>query len=146
MRALTAFGFLVLLFAIATLAPTPVMAAAAVVARVDISSQRMTVFINGRRRYSWAVSTGAGRYRTPTGSYRPTFMDRKHYSRKYNNSPMPYSVFFRGGYAVHGTYSIRRLGRPASHGCVRLHPANAAKLFGLVQRYGKRNSRIIVVR
>ncbi len=118
--------------------------AAKIVAKVDLSSQRMNVYKNGRKLYSWRVSTGRGRYRTPTGSYRPTVLRRMHYSSKYNNAPMPHSIFFRGGYAVHGTNHIRRLGRPASHGCVRLHPRNAAKLFNLVRRNGQRNARIVI--
>ncbi len=116
--------------------------AAKVIAKIDLSSQRMHVYQNGRRIYSWKVSTGRGRYRTPTGSYRPTVMKRMHYSRKYNNAPMPFSIFFRGGYAIHGTNHVRRLGRPASHGCVRLHPRNAARLYQLVKRAGARNTRI----
>jgi lipoprotein-anchoring transpeptidase ErfK/SrfK len=67
-----------------------------------------------------------------------------HYSRKYHNSPMPWSVFFKGGYAIHGTNAIRRLGRPASHGCIRVHPRNAKKLYQLIKRYGKQNTRIII--
>lgn len=118
--------------------------ASKIVAKIDISSQRMHVYKNGRKLYSWRVSTGRGRYRTPTGTYRPTVMKRMHYSSKYNNSPMPYSIFFRGGYAVHGTNHIRRLGRRASHGCVRLHPKNAAKLYHLVKRNGPRNARIVI--
>ena len=118
--------------------------AAKIVAKVDLSSQRMNVYKNGRKLYSWRVSTGRGRYRTPTGSYRPTVLRRMHYSSKYNNAPMPHSIFFRGGYAVHGTNHIRRLGRRASHGCVRLHPRNAAKLFNLVRRSGQRNARIVI--
>ena len=116
--------------------------AAKVTAKIDISSQRMHVYQNGRRIYSWKVSTGRGRYRTPTGNYRPTVMRRMHYSSKYNNSPMPFSIFFRGGYAIHGTNHISRLGRPASHGCVRLHPRNAATLYRLVKRAGARNTSI----
>ena len=118
--------------------------ASKIVAKIDISSQRMYVYKNGRKLYCWRVSTGRGRYRTPTGSYRPTIMKRMHYSSKYNNAPMPYSIFFRGGYAVHGTNQIRRLGRRASHGCVRLHPKNAATLYRLVKRSGRRNSRIVI--
>ncbi len=117
---------------------------ATVVARVDISSQTMRVSVNGRHAYTWRVSTGRGRYRTPTGQYRPWLLKRRHYSRKYHGSPMPYSIFFRGGYAIHGTNQIRRLGRRASHGCVRLHPSNAARMYGLVRRHGKKNTRIII--
>lgn len=102
---------------------------------IDITTQRMHV-TSSRGSYTWKVSTGRGKYTTPRGNYRPTIMKRMHYSRKYDNSPMPYSIFFRGGYAIHGTKSVRALGRPASHGCVRLSTRNAAKLFRLVKREG----------
>ena len=59
---------------------------------------------------------------------------------------MPWSVFFHGGYAVHGTTAVRRLGRPASHGCVRLHPANAKIFYKLVQQNGKENTLVSIVR
>ncbi len=117
---------------------------ARVVAKVDISSQSMRVYVNGRLAHRWAVSTGRRGYRTPTGSYSPKWLARMHYSRKYNNSPMPYSIFFRGGYAVHGTNYVSRLGRPASHGCIRLHTANARRLYNLVRQYGKGRSRIVI--
>lgn len=120
--------------------------AASVVAKVDLSSQRMRVYVNGRLRHTWKVSTGRGRYATPRGSYTAKHLSRHHRSRKYNNAPMPYSIFFRGGYAVHGTNHIRALGRRASHGCVRLHPRNASRLFSLVRRNGLRNSRVVIVR
>ena len=122
----------------------PAAAQRSLVARIDISTQRMSVEIDGVPAYHWAVSTGRGRYRTPTGSYRPQRMYRRYFSRKYDNSPMPHAIFFRGGYAVHGTGYIRSLGRPASHGCVRLHPANAATLYALVGQIGKRGTRIVV--
>ena len=122
----------------------PAKVLAGVVAKIDLSQQKMRVYVNGVRRYTWKVSTGRGRYRTPTGSWRPTFLKRRHYSSKYNNAPMPYSVFFFRGYAVHGTNHVRRLGRPASHGCIRLRTGNAARLFSLVKRYGRKRSRIVI--
>jgi lipoprotein-anchoring transpeptidase ErfK/SrfK len=121
-------------------------AAARLNATVDLSSQRMYVSIGGKHYYTWRVSTGKSGYRTPTGTYRPGRMYREYYSRKYNMSPMPHSIFFRGGYAIHGTGYIKYLGRPASHGCVRLHPANARKLYNLVRKYGRGNTRIRVRR
>jgi lipoprotein-anchoring transpeptidase ErfK/SrfK len=117
-------------------------ALAAVTIRIDNSSQRMRVYVDGGLAYGWPVSTARRGYRTPPGHYRVHRMERMWYSRKYDMSPMPYSLFFRGGYAIHGTYSIRQLGRPASHGCVRLHPANARALFGLVRAYG--GARVVV--
>lgn len=116
--------------------------AAKVVAKIDISSQRMKVYVNGRKVYHWKVSTGRRGYRTPTGNYSPKWLAKMHYSRKYHNSPMPYSIFFLGGYAIHGTYDIKRLGRRASHGCIRLHPSHAKRLFKLVRSYGMKNTRI----
>ena len=86
--------------------------------------------------YSWPVSTARAGYYTPRGSFAPTGLQRMHYSRKYHMSPMPHSIFFRGGYAIHGTYATGTLGRPASHGCVRLSPGHAAKLYQMVQNEG----------
>jgi len=84
-------------------------------------------------------------YGTPSGTYRPTRLERHGYSEKYK-AKMPYAVYFRGGYAIHATGAVGRLGRPASHGCVRLAPGNAARLFSMVQRYGSGNTRIVVSR
>lgn len=137
------WGYRVLFVLLAAFATTG-SAIANVVVRVDLSSQRMDVSVNGSHYDSWRVSTGRKGYRTPTGSYRPKFLKRRHYSSKYHGSPMPYSIFFRGGYAIHGTNQTRALGRPASHGCIRLHPSNAAKLFSLVRRYGRSRTRIVI--
>jgi lipoprotein-anchoring transpeptidase ErfK/SrfK len=119
---------------------------ASVEARIDISSQRMEVYENGVLAYSWSVSTARKGYRTPVGSYRPTRLHKMWYSRKYDNSPMPHSIFFLGGYAIHGTNYVRSLGRPASHGCVRLAPGNARILYNLVRAHGSGNTRIVVTR
>jgi lipoprotein-anchoring transpeptidase ErfK/SrfK len=119
-------------------------ASARVLVQIDKSSQRMTVSHNGATLYSWAVSTGRKGYGTPIGRFRPTMMARQWFSRKYYNSPMPYSIFFYRGYAIHGTNYISRLGGPASHGCIRLHPSNAAALFALVQRAGAGNTDIVI--
>ncbi|HXK54183.1 MAG TPA: L,D-transpeptidase [Hyphomicrobiales bacterium] len=120
-------------------------AAADLRAEIDLSDQRLRVYVNGWLRHEWKISTARRGYRTPVGNYRPIRLERTWYSRKYDLAPMPYSVFFHGGYAIHGTTEIRSLGRPASHGCVRLHPNNAARLFELVQRHGKDDTRISVV-
>lgn len=106
---------------------------------IDISSQRMVVVENGRHIGTWPISSGRGRYRTPRGTYRPYWLSRYHRSRRYNNAWMHWAVFFRGGYAIHATRSIGALGRPASRGCVRLHPSHASRFFNLVRRYGMRN-------
>ncbi len=109
-----------------------------VVAHVSLARQVMTVYVNGRRRYRWRVSTGKRGYATPRGSYGAKRFVRMHFSRKYGGAPMPHSIFFRGGYAVHGTGATRKLGRRASHGCVRLAPGNAARLYSLMRRRGGR--------
>lgn len=118
--------------------------ASSLVAQVDLSKQTMTVTENGSVRYQWKVSTARRGYSTPVGNYTAKSLDIDHRSRKYHNSPMPYSVFFKGGYAVHGTNEVRNLGRPASHGCIRLHPQNAATFFSLVRDAGLSNTRIVI--
>ena len=115
-----------------------------VIVHIDKPSQRMRVYVDYDYVGGWKVSTARRGYWTPTGVYRPYTLHRMHYSRKYHNSPMPWSVFFKGGYAIHGTDAIRRLGRPASHGCIRVHPRNAKTLYQLIRRYGKQNARIII--
>jgi lipoprotein-anchoring transpeptidase ErfK/SrfK len=122
------------------LALTP--AHAGVVVQIDKSSQRMAVSVDGMTRYNWPVSTGRSGYGTPSGVFHPQLMARRWFSRKYYNSPMPHAIFFHGGFAIHGTYELSRLGGPASHGCVRLHPSHAAALFALVGRNGPRHTRI----
>lgn len=119
-------------------------AASKVVAHVDISDQRMEILVDGRPTFQWKVSTARRGYVTPTGSYKPTRLEEMWYSRKYDNSPMPHSVFFHGGYAVHATNAIKRLGTPASHGCVRLHPNDAADFYELVQAFGSANTSIVI--
>jgi lipoprotein-anchoring transpeptidase ErfK/SrfK len=117
-------------------------ARADVVVQIDKSSQRMSVSVDGSMRYNWPISTGRSGYGTPSGVYHPQMMARRWFSRRYYNSPMPHAIFFYGGFAIHGTYELSRLGGPASHGCVRLHPSHAAALFSLVERNGRRNTRI----
>jgi hypothetical protein len=112
-------------------------AMASVAIDIDLSSQTMHVR-SETGSYDWRVSTARSGYRTPRGTYRPYMLLRTHYSHKYHMSPMPYSIFFAGGYAIHGTYSTASLGRPASHGCIRLAPGNAARLFHMVLAEGAR--------
>ena len=113
---------------------TSTPAPASVLVSVDKSSQQMSVAVNGTLRYRWPVLTARAGYTTPNGTYHPERLEKSWFSRAYYNSPMPHSIFFYGGYAIHGSYDINRLGGPASHGCIRLHPANAATLFSLVSR------------
>lgn len=119
-------------------------ARARVTVTIDKSTQRMTVAVGGATRHVFKISTGRAGFGTPNGHFRPQRLARTWFSKKYYNSPMPHSIFFHGGYAIHGSYEIRRLGGPASHGCVRLHPADAAALFALVKGEGSGNTRIVV--
>jgi lipoprotein-anchoring transpeptidase ErfK/SrfK len=127
-------------FVMSVLAMAP--AQAGVVVQIDKSSQRMSVSVDGAPRYSWPVSTGRTGYGTPSGTFHPQLMARRWYSKKYYNSPMPHSIFFYYGFAIHGTNDLGRLGGPASHGCVRLHPSHAAALYALVERNGRGSTRI----
>jgi L,D-transpeptidase catalytic domain len=108
---------------------------ASVLIHINLSTQTMHVS-SDIGSYDWKVSTARSGYRTPRGSYRPSLLLRMHYSHKYDMSPMPYSIFFAGDYAIHGTYETASLGRPVSHGCIRLAPSNAARLFHMVQVEG----------
>jgi lipoprotein-anchoring transpeptidase ErfK/SrfK len=117
---------------------------AAVIVQIDRAAQRMAVIVDGAPRYNWRVSTARRGYITPPGTYHPEMLARRWFSRKYYNSPMPHSIFFYGGFAIHGSYEISHLGRPASHGCVRLDPSNAAILFALVQREGTAATTIVI--
>jgi len=122
--------------------------APSVTATVSISQQRMVLQVvdeNGApRTFMWKVSTGKAGYDTPTGDYGPTWLSPSHWSKKYD-APMPHAVFYHGGYAIHATNAVARLGQPASHGCVRLAKPNAAMFFDLVAEYGKQNTKIVIV-
>ena len=113
-------------------------------ATIDLASQRMTVVSRGKRLYRWRISSGRRGYETPAGRFTPAWMARNWHSRKYDMAPMPYSVFFNQGIATHGTTAVSRLGRPASHGCIRLATSNARRFYNLVRRHGMKNTRIIV--
>jgi lipoprotein-anchoring transpeptidase ErfK/SrfK len=113
-------------------------------ATIDLSTQTMTVSDKNGEIASWKISSARGGYRTPTGTYTPHYTARMHYSKQYHFSPMPYSVFFNEGVAVHGTADLRNLGRPASHGCVRSHPKNAKVFYDLVQKHGMQMTRVTV--
>jgi len=129
--------------ALAALLGGLVSAQADVVIVVNKSTQRLSVSVDGVPRYEWPVSTARMGYNTPNGTYGVERMAVSWFSRKYDWSPMPHSIFFDGGYAIHGSYEISRIGTPASHGCIRLHPNNAAVLYRLVEQH--RNSTRIVV-
>ena len=117
----------------------------AVLITVDKSKQRMTVFLDGVEKYVWPVSTGQAGYSTPSGTYTATSMNEIWYSKEWDNAPMPHSVFFRkDGYAIHGSHEVKTLGRPASHGCVRISPENAATLYALVKKIGLKNTEVVL--
>jgi len=112
---------------------------------VNKTTQRMAVMVDGAERYSWLVSTGMADYATPTGAFTPSRLVKEHYSKEWDDAPMPHSIFFTGsGHAIHGSQAVRRLGTPVSHGCVRLAPENAKILFSLVMTEGLGNTRIEV--
>lgn len=112
---------------------------------VDKSAQQMTVTVDGDPRYIWPVSTGRMGYNTPSGAFSPTSMERQHYSRQWDNAPMPHSIFFTNeGHAIHGTNEASGLGRPVSHGCVRLSREHAATLYALVKEEGMANTRVVL--
>jgi lipoprotein-anchoring transpeptidase ErfK/SrfK len=116
-----------------------------VVARVSISSQTMKVYHEGRLLFTWPVSTAKAGKITPAGIFEPEFLSRNHRSKRYNNAPMPFAIFYDGHYAIHGTDQIKYLGAPASRGCVRLHPDNAKILFQMVKAEGMENTRVVIV-
>jgi len=136
-------GFALVCAALLVPAALTAPAQAEIFIAINKSAQSMSVVVDGRERYRWPVSTGRDGG-PPSGAYRPERMERTWYSRKYDWSPMPHAIFFHKGYAIHGTYVVSRLGRPASHGCVRLHPSNAAVLFALVRDQGMGRTRIVV--
>jgi L,D-transpeptidase catalytic domain len=118
---------------------------AAILISIDKSLQQMTVSVDGARRYTWPVSTGRGSYATPSGSFKPFRMEADHYSKEWDDAPMPHSIFFTAkGHAIHGSFETRRLGTAASHGCVRLSPANAKTLFALVKAEGMGNTKVVL--
>src|SRR5215510_6986299 len=112
---------------------------------IDKSRQRMTVFLDKVQKYEWPVSTGLAGYSTPSGNYTATSMNEIWYSKEWDDAPMPHSIFFRkDGYAIHGTYEAKNLGRPASHGCVRISRENAATLFALVKKVGLKDTEVVL--
>lgn len=116
----------------------------ALVARINLGTQRLELSVNGRPEASWAISSGRAEFPTPRGVFRPQWASKMWFSKKYDNAPMPHAVFFNGGVAVHATQSTGLLGQPASHGCVRLAPAHASRFYALVHAHGFHNTRIEV--
>jgi hypothetical protein len=129
--------------AIAVLA-LPLSARADLLVHISKSQQRMAVIIDGTETYRWPVSTGRRGFETPAGTFHPTRLERHWYSRIYDRTPMPWSVFFYRGYAMHGTMEAYNLGNAVSHGCVRLRPDNASILFALVRKRGYDKTKVVV--
>ena len=116
-----------------------------ILVNIDKDTQRMTVTVDGAQRYVWPVSTGRAGYDTPSGTFRPNRMDADHLSQEWDNAPMPHTIFFDlHGHAIHGFNDTRRIGSPASHGCVRLAPQNAATLYALVEAQGMKDTTVVV--
>ncbi|MDG1168606.1 MAG: L,D-transpeptidase [Sulfitobacter sp.] len=114
------------------------------IAKVDVSEQTMRVYRNGKQIHKWRVSTARkGKY-TPRGQWRGKMLSKNHKSSLYNNAPMPYSIFYSGNFAIHGTNQTSRLGRPASAGCIRLDTGNARKLYAMTEAVGLRNLKVVV--
>jgi len=120
-------------------------AAATLLISVNKSTQSMAVSLNGRPMWVWPVSTGRRGHDTPAGKFTPFRLERDHFSKEWDDAPMPHSIFFsQAGHAIHGTTDQKRLGQRASHGCIRLSQAHAARLFELVSQHGLGNTRVVV--
>ena len=112
---------------------------------IDKATQKMTVLVNGEEKYDWPVSTGKRGYSTPSGMYTATSMNEIWYSKEWDNAPMPHAIFFmKDGHAIHGSYEVKYLGKPASHGCVRLAPKNATILYDLVKKTGLEHTQVVL--
>jgi lipoprotein-anchoring transpeptidase ErfK/SrfK len=120
-------------------------AGSAILVNIDKTNQKMMVFLDGVEKYNWPVSTGKAGYSTPSGTYTATSMNEIWYSKQWENAPMPHSIFFmKDGHAIHGSSDVKNLGSPASHGCVRISPENAAKLYALVAKNGLQNTQVVL--
>jgi hypothetical protein len=124
-----------------TASPVP----STILINIDKTKQQMTVFLDGVASYDWPVSTGNAGYSTPSGTFTPTSMNEIWYSKEWDNAPMPHAVFFmKDGYAIHGSHEVKHLGKPASHGCVRISLQNAATLYALVAKSGLKNTQVVL--
>ena len=123
----------------------PARAGSQILVNVDKSLQEMTVFVDGIEKYQWPVSTGLRGYSTPSGNYTASSMNKIWYSKQWDNAPMPHAIFFtKDGHAIHGSLETKKLGRAASHGCVRVSPKNAETLFHLVEQNGLENTKVVL--
>jgi hypothetical protein len=88
---------------------------------------------------------GLARLFNSLGNLHYESMNKMWYSKQWDNAPMPHAVFFtKEGHSIHGTYEVKRLGKPASHGCVRLSTENAATLYALVGEIGLKNTQVVL--
>ena len=124
--------------------PAPPVRAVTLKLDVDLATQQLTVAEHGTIKHVWPISSGRAPYATKTGTFRPQWAARMWYSRQYDMAPMPHSVFFNGGIAFHATQATHLLGRPASHGCVRLSPKNARALYEMIHAHGFAHTEIVV--
>jgi lipoprotein-anchoring transpeptidase ErfK/SrfK len=116
-----------------------------ILVNIDKTTQKMAVFLDGVETYDWPVSTGRPEYSTPSGTFTATSMNEIWYSKEWDNAPMPHAIFFiRDGHAIHGSFDVKNLGKPVSHGCVRISPQNAATLYALVKKNGLENTQVVV--
>jgi len=126
-------------------AKTSIPVPSTILINIDKTKQQMTVFLDGVESYNWPVSTGKAGYSTPSGTFTARSMNEIWYSKEWDNAPMPHAIFFmKDGHAIHGSYEVRNLGKPASHGCVRISPQNAATLYALVAKTGLRNTQVVL--
>jgi lipoprotein-anchoring transpeptidase ErfK/SrfK len=120
-------------------------AGSVVLININKTKQEMAVFVDGIEKYQWPVSTGRVGYSTPSGTYTATSMNKIWYSKQWDNSPMPHSIFFmKDGHAIHGSHEVKNLGKPVSHGCVRISPQNATTLYALVEKNGLENTQVVL--
>ena len=120
-------------------------AAQMILINIDKATQHMTVLVDGVQKYDWPVSTGKHGYSTPSGTFTATSMNEIWYSKQWDNAPMPHAIFFmKDGHAIHGSYEVKHLGEPASHGCVRISPQNATLLYALVKANGLENTQVVL--
>ena len=113
---------------------------------ISLGDQLAYLYRGGTLMAVATISTGEPGRDTPTGIFTVLGKKPMHRSKKYDNAPMPHSVFFTGGYAIHATDAVKRLGSPASHGCVRLAPEHASDFYRLVQVFGQQNTQIVIQR
>jgi len=140
----TLLNFIKLPLSVAILVAAAGAANAAVQVTIDKNTQTMEVAVDGVHKFGpWPVSSGVPSHETPNGTFRAFRMEADHFSKEWDDAPMPHSIFFtKIGHAIHGTDASRHLGMPASHGCVRLSKENAAKLYELVEQQGVLNTTV----